>query len=119
MNWGLLRGARLNLTDQGDSQFNLVQSDARRMPIDGYDHIVTDPPYGRASSTRGAAAKDLVKSFLDNMIDIARDRGTLCMCGSVEMSIPELLVNLGLRIDRHLVIKVHSGLTREIVTVKI
>jgi tRNA (guanine10-N2)-dimethyltransferase len=119
LNWGLLRGARLNLAGLGDSQFNLIQSDARRMPIDGYNHIVTDPPYGRASSTRGAAAKDLVKCFLENMIETVRDRGTLCMCGSVDMSVPELLEDLGLSVDRHLVIKVHSGLTREIVTVKI
>lgn len=119
LNWRLLRGAKTNLSERRSSQFSLIQGDARQLPLTGYDHIVTDPPYGRASSTRGSAANALVRDFLETSTRLGRKRGTLCICGSTEMGIPELIENLGLVPLRRLRLRVHKGLTREIVTLDI
>ncbi len=116
LNWRLLAGRRENLASTG-SDYSIIQGDVRNLPVHGCDCIVTDPPYGRASSTRGAQAIELVKSLFGRAdLILRRRKESICICGSSEMKIQELAESMGLVVNRVLQIRVHSGLVRELLT---
>lgn len=121
LSWRQLMGSRANLTHEKLPIFTLIQGNARSPPIGKHfcDSIVTDPPYGRASSTRGAEATELVTEFLIAAAEILKPNGRLCIAGSSLMGIPEITKDLGLNCTCHIPIRVHSGLIRDIVTVKV
>ena len=116
LNWRLLMGSKENLASQG-SDYSVIQGDIRNLPVQGCDCIVTDPPYGRASSTRGAHAIELVESLFekaDSILD--RRRESMCICGSSEMNIQNVAESMGLVVNQVFQIRVHSGLVRELLT---
>jgi tRNA (guanine10-N2)-dimethyltransferase len=116
LNWRLLSGSKENLTSI-ESDFSVIQGDVRALPIHCCDCIVTDPPYGRASSTRGAYAIELVESLFEQVDSILnRRKGSICICGSSEMNLQDIAREIGLVIEQVHQVKVHSGLTREILT---
>lgn len=116
LNWRLLMGSKKNLDSTG-SDYSVIQGDIRSLPIHECDCIVTDPPYGRASSTRGAQAIELVESLFERADSILRRRKeSMCVCGSSEMNIQNLAESMGFMVNQVLQIKVHSGLVRELLT---
>ena len=119
LSWKLLVGARVNLSNISIN-YSLIQGDTQHMPINSVSRIVSDPPYGRASSTRGTKAVKLVKSLLDDVDSILQSKGEcLCLCSDSEMKLSQIVEDAGLTVARHLSMRVHSGLVRDIVTVKI
>ena len=118
MNWKLLKGAQKNLIDLNISDFSLIQGDSRKIPVNHVDSIVTDPPYGRTSSTRGENAIRLVSSLVEQSIDLIEAGGRLCICGSQEMNMRDLFNQAGLTVKYDILIPVHSGLTRNILAVE-
>ncbi|MHA2117316.1 MAG: RsmD family RNA methyltransferase [Candidatus Thorarchaeota archaeon] len=116
LSWRLLMGARKNLTESLDRGTSVIQADSRWPPLQAkqIDCITTDPPYGRTSSTRGAKARRLVLTFLECIPEIVREEGRLCICGSHEMRIKEMMQDLGFAIKYHILVPVHRGLTREV-----
>ncbi|MFW9886734.1 MAG: methyltransferase [Candidatus Thorarchaeota archaeon] len=116
LNWRLIMGAMMNLTKLSDKESSVIQADSRWPPLQAkkVDCIATDPPYGRTSSTRGAKARGLAQSFLEKTPGILKDRGRLCICGSQELEIKEMMQDLGFAIKYHVLVPVHSGLTREV-----
>ena len=117
LNWSLLKGAKKNLEEIG-SRYSVIQADAQKIPISSVDYIVTDPPYGRSSSTRGIKSSQLVEGLLKRIDDIIQARGErVCICGSTEMNLPQLIADYGLHLRQDLKTRVHSGLVREIVTI--
>jgi tRNA (guanine10-N2)-dimethyltransferase len=114
LNWPLLTGAGKNLADSQDSDYCLVQGDARSMPVSGCNCIVTDPPYGKSSSTRGSQSVKLVESLLNQAGSILQSGGRMCICASSEMDISQLIAVFGITPVFHVRVPVHSGLTREI-----
>ncbi|OLS30343.1 MAG: tRNA (guanine(10)-N2)-dimethyltransferase [Candidatus Thorarchaeota archaeon AB_25] len=116
LNWRLLMGSKKNLDSTG-SDYSVIQGDIRSLSVHECDCIVTDPPYGRASSTRGAQAIELVESLFERADSILRRRKeSICVCGSSEMNIQNLAESMGLMVNQVLQIKVHSGLVRELLT---
>ncbi|MFW9832506.1 MAG: THUMP domain-containing protein [Candidatus Thorarchaeota archaeon] len=116
LNWRLLSGSKKNLTFTG-SDYSIIQGDTRSLPVRSCDCIVTDPPYGKASSTRGANAVELVESLFSIASSIlARRDGSICICGSSEMNIQDIAGDIGLIVEQVHQIKVHSGLIREVLT---
>ena len=100
-----------------NSDYTIIQGDARNLPVHSCDCIVTDPPYGRASSTRGAHAITLVESLFTRVDSILRRRkDSICICGSSEMNIQDIAERVGLDVGQVLQIRVHSGLVRELFT---
>jgi tRNA (guanine10-N2)-dimethyltransferase len=117
LNWRLLVGGLKNLATTRNNH-SLIQGDVRKIPISKCDCIVTDPPYGRASSTRGAHSIHLVESLLGNIDSLLRRRDeSLCICGDREMNIQDLAEMHGLTVNQALQIRVHSGLVREVLTI--
>lgn len=119
MSWKLLVGAIRNLSEIS-VKYSIIQGDAKHLPIKSVNRIVTDPPYGRASSTRGSMAIKLVESLLENVDTILLSKGeSLCVCGDSEMKLSQIVQDTGFTVVRKLRMRVHSGLVREIVTVQI
>lgn len=114
VSWHLLSGASANLAGLNGGGFCLVQGDARFIPICKCHCIVTDPPYGRSSSTRGSESSILVKSLLEQANVILQGGGSICICASSEMNVSRLISGLNMTPDVHVSVPVHSGLTREI-----
>jgi tRNA (guanine10-N2)-dimethyltransferase len=121
LNWRLIMGARKNLAESLDMETNVIQADSRFPPLlaNQFDCIATDPPYGRASSTRGAEARKLVLNLLEYAPEIVRDGGRLCICGSHEMGTMEMMQDMGYSIRYHVLVPVHSGLIREVTTAQL
>jgi tRNA (guanine10-N2)-dimethyltransferase len=121
VNWSLLVGAMTNLVEMKDMDSSIVQGDSRLSPFQtaSFDAIVTDPPYGRASSTRGAKAIELTESLIEQVPYLLRRKGRLCICGSSEMNISDIVENHSLRLIGDYRIRVHSGLTRNVVIASI
>jgi len=118
LNWRLLKGATANLSDIDQTRYSLLQGDARTLPIGQYDSIITDPPYGRSSSTRGAIAHQLIRSVFMNAVDTFESHGTLCICGSTELGLSELANQLGVHLTNKILVPVHGGLVREVISAK-
>ncbi|PNX50522.1 MAG: hypothetical protein BV458_13060 [Thermoplasmata archaeon M9B2D] len=118
-NWRLLEGARRNLSAI-NSKYSVIQADALHLPVQTVDHIVTDPPYGRSSSTRGTESRELLDSLLRKAPSILQSSGeNLCVCASSDMGLSEMIRDAGFRIGHEIKMIVHSGLVREIVTVNL
>ncbi len=60
----MIRGTKKNLEFFGISAEGLVLADSRKIPLTKVDAIVTDPPYGRSSSTLKSTTKKLVQEVL-------------------------------------------------------
>jgi len=119
LSWKLLVGASRNLSEIG-MNYSLIQGDTQHLPIKTVNRIVTDPPYGRASSTRGGIAIKLVESLLENVDSILQSKGEgLCLSCDSEMKLPQLVQDAGFIIAHQLSMRVHSGLVRDIVSVKV
>ena len=119
LSWKLLVGARVNLS-KISLNYSLIQGDTQHIPINSVNRIVSDPPYGRASSTRGNIAIKLVESLLKEADSILQSEGEcMCLCCDSEMKLSQVVQDAGLTVTRQLSMKVHSGLIRDIVTVRI
>jgi len=119
LNWRFLKGASMNLAGIQNSDYSLIQGDARSLPIKNCHHVVTDPPYGRASSTRGEKAVRLVEALLENAEETILPGGSMCTCHSSEMGVPDVIRQLGFAIGYQIRFRVHSGLVREVITINL
>ena len=117
LNWRLLTGAVTNI--RGISQeYSMVQGNIFSLPFSKCDSLVTDPPDGRASSTRGAEARILVQALVDSIPQlVVRSGERVCICASSRMRVQQIVQDAGLRVGKHLSIRVHRGLVRDLVTV--
>ncbi|MCW4037592.1 MAG: TRM11 family methyltransferase [Candidatus Bathyarchaeota archaeon] len=96
----------------------LLVGDARRLPYTVVDCIVSDPPYGRASSTHGASPIKLVSDFLFEAMSILPRGGYLSLSLPGGWDWRAVAVDLGYAfVDRHFV-REHKSLTREILIIK-
>ena len=118
MNWNLLRGAQKNLLSLNIPEFSLIQGDSRQLPVRQISSVVTDPPYGRGSSTRGETAAHLVSSLVEQATNFVEKGGTLCLCGSQDMNLGSFFTHIGMTTKYDILIPIHSGLTRNIVAVE-
>ena len=116
LNWRLLTGANRNVISMNISEYSLIQGDVQFCPLSICDFIVTDPPYGRTSSTRGSNPKQLVETLFRQGQSLLKGPRSACICASTEMRIPEILNNLGLKVEVDIHVRVHRSLTREVIS---
>jgi SAM-dependent methyltransferase len=109
----MVRGAIRNLEFLGVPAEQLLVGDAGGVEFPGaeirFDAIVTDPPYGRSSSTGGEMADDLVRRV------VPRWASRLRPGGRVVLVVPAGAADLGAPWQRRLSVpvRVHRSLTRE------
>jgi len=110
----MVRGSVRNLFYYGVQPKGLAVADAQHLPITKVDCIVTDPPYGRSSTTMGREPVRIVKDFLSRVdIHLKKER-RVCIASPRSINIGKLSRELGFKhVESHSVY-VHRSLTREI-----
>lgn len=109
----MVQGALQNFAHLGQSPEVLRQADAAEaaseFPEGSFDALVTDPPYGRASGTRGEAPERLWSRALVAWTTRVRPGGRLGIVVPAGAAVPDLDARLELAIPQ----RVHRSLTRE------
>jgi tRNA (guanine10-N2)-dimethyltransferase len=121
----MILGTRKNLRYFNISAEGLVLADSRKPPFFKVDCVVTDPPYGRSSSTLKSTTEQLVRDVLASSLELLGTRQRICIALPIQVNglgkisrmaedLAEYINGLGYKtIESHMVY-VHSSLTREI-----
>jgi tRNA (guanine10-N2)-dimethyltransferase len=103
-------GGRRNLRGFGlDGESQVIRGDARSLPFREVGAMAGDVPYGRASSTKGSASKDLVEALLVRGRDSLRQGGRLVIMHQKSAPIVE---TKGFEVLGEYEFYVHRSLTR-------
>lgn len=112
----MVEGARRNLTKLQPEKPILVRGNAlRAMQIFriSFDHVVTDPPYGRASP----AIMDndqLLARFSKASYELLRPGGSVCMASPSTIDLSSHLTKAGLRVEGFAYQRIHGSLGRHL-----
>jgi tRNA (guanine10-N2)-dimethyltransferase len=110
----MILGCRKNLRHFDISAEGLIWADARQLPLAKVDCVVTDPPYGRSSSTLKSTTEQLVKDVLVSAYGLLGVGQRICIASPKTLHIKGLGEELGFRhVESHFAF-VHRSLTREI-----
>jgi tRNA (guanine10-N2)-dimethyltransferase len=110
----MIKGTRKNLHFFNISAEGLVLADARHLPFFKADCVVTDPPYGRSSSTLKSTTKQLVQDVLASALDLLGVGQRICIASPKTLQIKVLGEALGYKhVESHFAF-IHRSLTREI-----
>jgi tRNA (guanine10-N2)-dimethyltransferase len=110
----MILGCRKNLQHFNISPEGLVWANARHLPFTKVDCVVTDPPYGRSSSTLKSTTKQLVQEVLASSLGLLGVGQRICIASPKTLNIKALGTALGYQhVESHFAY-VHRTLTREI-----
>jgi len=110
----MILGCRKNLRHFNISPEGLIWADARQLPITRVDCVVTDPPYGRSTSTLRSTTKQLVQEVLKAAYELIKPGQRICIASPKSLNIKEIGLELRYRhVESHFAY-VHRTLTREI-----
>lgn len=106
----MVHGALANMNHFGQNWLGVVRADAASTPVRFADAAATDVPYGRASSTRGREAHDVVDMALGSLASILRRGGVLVLMHPKQLAAesPDFAI-----IEEH-ELHVHKRLTRTV-----
>lgn len=89
-------------------------ADAQNLPVSKVDCVVTDPPYGRSSTTLNRTTHKIVEEVLISVQELLDKGRRICMAAPKTLKIGRVGTALGYKhLESHLV-RVHRSLTREI-----
>jgi len=99
---------------------NALNADATVWPLREHsiNRIVTDPPYGRISSTRGKRAHELIRGLLDMTQRVLCDHGMLVFMHPRDSKLEKAINEYSFKLIEEHEIRVHKGLTRVVKVVK-
>jgi tRNA (guanine10-N2)-dimethyltransferase len=109
----MVTGAYANLKYFGLDP-GLIVHDAHYIPFRFADCVVTDPPYGRSTTTLGLDVREILKVFFQELTNILAKGSCVCLAFPRELDVKEIGIRSGFEfVESHLVY-VHKSLTREI-----
>jgi tRNA (guanine10-N2)-dimethyltransferase len=107
-------GTKKNLAYFNIAAEGVLLADSRKIPLTKVDAIITDPPYGRSSSTLKSTTKQLVTDVLRASYELLGVGQRICIASPKTLNITLLGEELGFRhVESHFAY-VHATLTREI-----
>lgn len=110
----MVEGSLQNLLYYDLNPEGIVVADARQLPISKVDCVVTDPPYGRSSTTLGLSTQQIINDFLIVIENSLPKRGKICIASPKSVGLGEIGKALGFNhLESHFYY-VHKSLTREI-----
>ncbi len=113
----MVEGSSRNLTAFHVPWDGMLVGDARRLPVTAVDCIVSDLPYGRASSARGGALHDVFSAFLGDATRILPQGGFLALALPRDSAWQGVATDAGYTcVARHFV-REHKSLTRELLLI--
>jgi tRNA (guanine10-N2)-dimethyltransferase len=115
----ILSGCHRNLAHYGTSFWGM-RADARFPPVrsGGVSAIATDPPYGRASSTKGAEVASLIRASLLPLADVLKPRGYLCFALPLEYYKDDIVATKDFSIAEAHTMRIHRSLSRHILVLQ-
>ena len=110
----MILGTKKNLAHFNIDAEGVVLADSRQIPLSTVDAVVTDPPYGRSSSTLKSTTGQLIKDILVSTHALLGVGQRICIAAPKTLNISQLGAELGFRhVESHFAY-VHQTLTREI-----
>jgi tRNA (guanine10-N2)-dimethyltransferase len=110
----MILGTKKNLQFYNISPEGLMLADSRRIPLFKVDAIVTDPPYGRSSSTLKSTTKKLVEEILVSSYMLLGVGQRICIASPKTLNISQIGTKIGyMHVESHFAY-IHRTLTREI-----
>lgn len=110
----MVRGSKRNLRYFSIDHEGLLRADARYPPIRQVDCIVTDPPYGRASTTKGREIVEIVRDLLSTLDGSVLSGKRVCLASPKSVNVGKLARDAGFKLAESHLVYVHRSLTREI-----
>jgi tRNA (guanine10-N2)-dimethyltransferase len=114
----MVKGSLSNLLRYGIHPQGMGVADAWNMPILKVDCVVTDPPYGRVSTTLGQDVQTVVRRFLAAIKDKIPVGKHICMASPKSIKIGRISASIGFKCNESHFVYVHRNLTREIVVLE-
>jgi len=118
INYKMIRGTSLNLKALDIQDFYLLRTDARNFCIKSPFNIVTDPPYGRSSSTYGKNLTILLSDFFNNNSNMIEKNSLSIIALPSTFKINPLVSKYNFKIQHEFDYYVHRSLTRKIIVMK-
>jgi tRNA (guanine10-N2)-dimethyltransferase len=110
----MVKGSRLNLAYFNIEPEGLVVGDARNMPLTRFDCVVTDPPYGRSSTTLKRTTMQIIEDVLVAVHGILDKGRRVCMAAPKSVGVGRIGESLKYKHLQSHFVYVHRSLTREI-----
>ncbi len=111
----MTRGALANQRKFGQEWLGVIQSDSRRMPLWKVHSVVTDVPYGRASSTTGSATSVIMESLVSQSVVLLERGRRLVMMHPLGVPVPR---SLDFEVEEQHQLYIHRKLTRAITVLR-
>jgi len=110
----MIKGTVKNLAYFNIKPEAVLVADARSLPITRVDCVVTDPPYGRSTTTLKRTTKQIVEEVLMAVSDMLSKGRRVCMAAPKTLNVGRIGTALGYKhLESHFAY-VHRSLTREI-----
>jgi len=117
----MISGCRKNLKHVGIEAATLLERDFRDLGRDFesyFDALITDPPYGKSSTTKGLKLEELYQDGFQVFWTLLKPGGHACVVGPAECGIEKFATGEGFEVrERHLV-RIHRSLTREVLVLR-
>ena len=90
----------------------------KKIPNKTVDLVLTDPPYGRSSTTKGMDLGVLYSKASSSIYHALKKGGTACMISPEDVRLEEIAVKAGFEVAEVHHVRVHRSLTRKIAVFK-
>jgi tRNA (guanine10-N2)-dimethyltransferase len=110
----MVRGSLRNMAFFHLNPEGLVVADAGKPPVAKVDCVVTDPPYGRSSTTLKRTTKQIVEEVLMAVNGMLTKGRHVCIAAPTTLNISSVGIALGYKHLQSHFVYVHRTLTREI-----
>jgi tRNA (guanine10-N2)-dimethyltransferase len=110
----MAKGALRNVRHFGLTPEGIILADARQIPLSHVDCIVTDPPYGKSSTTMKSNTKAIVEGVLTSAYPLLGKGQRICIASPKTLNISRIGEKLGYKHLESNFAYVHRTLTREV-----
>ena len=117
--WKMKNGSAINLEHYGITDYRTFNIDVREIKMyEKVAAVVTDPPYGKSTTTGGIEGDGIFKEFFISIYDNMRDDAYLCMASPHYVDLQPIADEVGFEIVEQYGIKMHRSLTRIISVIR-
>ena len=120
INENMVKGTLKNLKFFNTKKISLIQGDIKSLMFSNeyFNSIVSDPPYGRSSSTHKTPMKKLIEDFFQNIIETLKRNGRICIALPHNFNVEDIIDKNRLVVEKQILYYVHKSLTRKIWVIK-
>ncbi len=114
----MIEGTKKNLKHFKLEAQGIIMSDARKIAFIPVDNIVTDPPYGKNSSSLGVELENLFRDFIYSAYNVLKEDCYISFSSPKGANLVNLGEDIGFKLVEVHDVYIHRSLTREIIVFK-